>query len=214
MLIKSSEKKQLIIKKIIEHAPNYKKYSFITEELLAEILINTLALFGDEKEYWLDSVASLLEIKLETNSPNTHKDTLSLLAAFFAREQQFLEAVSPADLSSFSSYLAARTIWFTAHKNVVKDSTDTATAGISSSIDIDSAYVDSEFLNTYAYNMTTRIYHTNPAIGREQEIADLELILISPKKSPLLIGDAGVGKTSVVEGLAYRLQKGNVPDLF
>ena len=50
--------------------------------------------------------------------------------------------------------------------------------------------------------MTTRIYHTNPAIGREQEIADLELILISPKKSPLLIGDAGVGKTSVVEGLA------------
>ena len=101
VLIKSSEKKQLIIKKIIEHAPNYKKYSFITEELLAEILINTLALFGDEKEYWLDSVASLLEIKLETNSPNTHKDTLSLLAAFFAREQQFLEAVSPADLSSF-----------------------------------------------------------------------------------------------------------------
>lgn len=100
-----------------------------------------------------------------------------------------------------------------AHKNVVKDSIDTATAGISSSIDIDSAYVDSEFLNTYAYNMTTRIYHTNPAIGREQEIADLELILISPKKSPLLIGDAGVGKTSVVEGLAYRLQKGNVPDL-
>ena len=56
VLIKSSEKKQLIIKKIIEHAPNYKKYSFITEELLAEILINTLALFGDEKEYWLDSV--------------------------------------------------------------------------------------------------------------------------------------------------------------
>ena len=165
VLIKSSEKKQLIIKKIIEHAPNYKKYSFITEELLAEILINTLALFGDEKEYWLDSVASLLEIKLETNSPNTHKDTLSLLAAFFVREQQFLEAVSPEDLSSFSSYFAARTIWFTTHKNVVKDSTDTATAGISSSIDIDSAYVDSEFLNTYAYNMTTRIYHTNPAIG-------------------------------------------------
>ena len=35
----------------------------------------------------------------------------------------------------------------------------------------------------------------------------------SPKKSPLLIGEAGVGKTSVVEGLAYRLQRGTVPDL-
>lgn len=37
--------------------------------------------------------------------------------------------------------------------------------------------------------------------------------MISPKKSPLLIGEAGVGKTSVVEGLAYRLQRGTVPDL-
>lgn len=55
--------------------------------------------------------------------------------------------------------------------------------------------------------MTTRLYHANPAIGRDQEISDLELILISPKKSPLLIGEAGVGKTSVVEGLAYRLQR-------
>ena len=61
VLIKSSEKKQLIIKKIIEHAPNYKKYSFITEELLAEILINTLALFGDEKEYWLASFINLFD---------------------------------------------------------------------------------------------------------------------------------------------------------
>ncbi|MBQ9156483.1 MAG: ATP-dependent Clp protease ATP-binding subunit [Eubacterium sp.] len=72
---------------------------------------------------------------------------------------------------------------------------------------------DSTFLNTYAYNMNARSYITNPAIGRDQEIRDLELILISPKKSPILIGDAGVGKTSVAEGLAWRLQRGQVPDL-
>lgn len=51
VLIKSSEKKQSIIRKIIEHAPVYKKYSYIKENLLSDILINTLALFGDEKEY-------------------------------------------------------------------------------------------------------------------------------------------------------------------
>ena len=50
VLIKSSEKKQSIIRKIIEHAPVYKKYSYIKENLLSDILINTLALFGDEKE--------------------------------------------------------------------------------------------------------------------------------------------------------------------
>ena len=71
----------------------------------------------------------------------------------------------------------------------------------------------SDFLDQYAYNMNQRKYITNPAIGREQELADLELILISPKKSPILIGEAGVGKTSVVEGLAYLMQKGDIPDL-
>ena len=59
VLIKSSEKKQSIIRKIIEHAPVYKKYSYIKENLLSDILINTLALFGDEKEYWLASFINL-----------------------------------------------------------------------------------------------------------------------------------------------------------
>ncbi len=208
VLIKSSEKKQFIIKKIIEHAPAYKKYSFITEELLADILINTLALFGDEKEYWLPSLSAFFE----NNTTLTRRNTPSLLNTFFEQEEQFLETVSAEDpLSmSFSAYLAARTVWFSSHKNKLETKRQEKILANSNLTD---SYVDSEFLNTYAYNMTTRTYHANPAIGREQEIADLELILISPKKSPLLIGEAGVGKTSVVEGLSYRLQRGNVPEL-
>ena len=42
--------------------------------------------------------------------------------------------------------------------------------------------------------MTAASYLTNPAIGREAELDDLELILISPKKSPILLGEAGVGQ--------------------
>ena len=208
VLIKSSEKKQFIIKKIIEHAPVYKKYSFITEELLADILINTLALFGDEKEYWLPSLSAFFE----NNTTLTRRNTASLLNTFFEQEEQFLETVSAEDTlsMSFSAYLAARTVWFSSHKNKLETKRQEKILANSNLTD---SYVDSEFLNTYAYNMTTRTYHANPAIGREQEIADLELILISPKKSPLLIGEAGVGKTSVVEGLSYRLQRGNVPEL-
>ncbi len=71
----------------------------------------------------------------------------------------------------------------------------------------------SAFLDQYAYNMNLRKYISNPAIGRDQELADLELILISPKKSPILIGEAGVGKTSIVEGLAYQMQRGDIPEL-
>ena len=212
VLIKSSEKKQLIIKKIIEHTPAYKKYSCITEELLADILINTLALFGDEKEYWLPSLAAFFE----NNTTLTHKNTTSLLNTFFEQEELFLETMNSEDTMSisFAAYLAARTVWFSKQKRAVSTFENfKLTDNNFKSLDSENFDVDSEFLNTYAYNMTTRNYHANPAIGREQEIADLELILISPKKSPLLIGEAGVGKTSVVEGLAYRLQRGNVPEL-
>ena len=233
VLIKSSEKKQSIIRKIIEHAPVYKKYSYIKENLLSDILINTLALFGDEKEYWLASFINLFEnnnavhSSLPKNTSNKEWNTPSLLMTFFEWEELFLKNRASKDFSSFSEYLSSRTLYFYKHArttsdNLLKNATSNASvtsAGTSVSIDsailsnIENAYVDSEFLNTFAYNMTTRLYHANPAIGRDQEISDLELILISPKKSPLLIGEAGVGKTSVVEGLAYRLQRGTVPDL-
>ena len=233
VLIKSSEKKQSIIRKIIEHAPVYKKYSYIKENLLSDILINTLALFGDEKEYWLASFINLFEnnnavhSSLPKNTSNKEWNTPSLLMTFFEWEELFLKNRASKDFSSFSEYLSSRTLYFYKHArttsdNLLKNATSNASvtsAGTSASIDsailsnIENAYVDSEFLNTFAYNMTTRLYHANPAIGRDQEISDLELILISPKKSPLLIGEAGVGKTSVVEGLAYRLQRGTVPDL-
>jgi len=232
VLIKSSEKKQSIIRKIIEHAPVYKKYSYIKENLLSDILINTLALFGDEKEYWLASFINLFENNnavhsLPKNTSNKKWNTPSLLMTFFEWEELFLKNRASKDFSSFSEYLSSRTLYFYKHArttsdNLLKNAADNASvtsAGTSASIDsailsnIENAYVDSEFLNTFAYNMTTRLYHANPAIGRDQEISDLELILISPKKSPLLIGEAGVGKTSVVEGLAYRLQRGTVPDL-
>ncbi len=67
-------------------------------------------------------------------------------------------------------------------------------------------------LNNYGDNFTKKEYITNPAIGRDEEIKQMILILLTPEKSVILTGKPGVGKTAIVEGLAYRIQQNNVPD--
>ena len=67
-------------------------------------------------------------------------------------------------------------------------------------------------LSNYGENFNDRNYITNPAIGRDKQIKEMTLILLTPDKSVILTGKPGVGKTATVEGLAYRIQKGLVPE--
>ena len=67
-------------------------------------------------------------------------------------------------------------------------------------------------LKMYGEDLTGRNYVTDPAIARDEEIRKLMLVLLTPEKSGLLVGKAGIGKTAIVEGLAYRIMKNQVPN--
>lgn len=67
-------------------------------------------------------------------------------------------------------------------------------------------------VNSYGEDLTSKKYITNPAIAREEEIKKLIMVLLTPEKSGLLVGKAGIGKTAIVEGLAYLIQNNQVPD--
>ena len=68
-------------------------------------------------------------------------------------------------------------------------------------------------LSRYADEMTANNYITDPSVAREEEIKKLILVLLTPEKSGILVGKPGIGKTAIVEGLAYRIQKKVVPDV-
>ncbi len=79
-------------------------------------------------------------------------------------------------------------------------------------LEIDDKKDDFSMLARYGVNYTAKEYITDPAIAREEEIKQVLLILLNPDKSAILVGKPGIGKTAIVEGVAYRIQKGLVPD--
>ena len=71
-------------------------------------------------------------------------------------------------------------------------------------------------LHDYTINLTDKATegHIDPIIGRDEEIRrTIQVLSRRTKNNPILIGFPGVGKTAIAEGLAQRIQTGDIPDI-
>ena len=70
----------------------------------------------------------------------------------------------------------------------------------------------SESTNKKYKILTNKIFYTEPIIGRTRELKEIMIALATSNKNPILVGPSGVGKSVIVNELAYLIQNNNVPN--
>jgi len=135
----------------------------------------------------------------------------NVLVALFAERDSYAVAlmeeqgVSRLDLVAFLSHGVSK---------MDEDQLETRRSGGGADADPDAPRPAKDPLKAYTVNLNeeARDKRIDPLVGRENEIARIAQILARRKKNNvLLVGDAGVGKTAIAEGLALKIQRGEVP---
>ena len=222
---KMSEKLQEIIMQAVEICKSYQHTTVDTIQMLKAIFEHDV-LDGLFKRLTIDTTRALTLIDQEMNrvatSSNVNPQLSNEVAQSFSRAEQWSAGIQETYLSVASvwialmfnkSYISKQLVKeFHLNEKTCKDEELKRRGG--KKMDSPNAEANLEALSKYGRNLVEDVKNgkIDPIIGRDDEIRRvIQILSRKTKNNPVLIGEPGVGKTAVVEGIAWRIMKGDVP---
>lgn len=222
---KMSEKLQEVIMQAVELCKSYQHTTVDTIHMLKAIYENDV-LDGLFKRLNIDKTRALTRIDEEmrrvATSTQGNPQLSNEVVQSFNKAQQWSNSVQETYLSVASvwialmfnkSYISKQLVKeFHLNENTCKEEELKRRGG--KVMDSPNAEANLEALSKYGRDLVEDVKNgkIDPIIGRDDEIRRvIQILSRKTKNNPVLIGEPGVGKTAVVEGIAWRIMKGDVP---